>query len=186
MATNTSQANSSPLLSLPAELRNRIYREAFDQDSPVAVTTTTFPEPPLLSTCKQIRNEGSQLFYADRIFQNERRDYDLGPDFLFLQKSEQIYRDFSIDMKEESIRRSANPNRQNMLTSFHCFHRVKGESEEEDSGTKRLWNFAETADELLFAILHMVKGLRELPWAQVEPMVERYHKVLIRIDARWT
>lgn len=62
----------SPLLKLPAELRNRIYHEALAGSSPspnIFHLSKESMEPPLLTTSRQIRTEASGIFYANTILQ---------------------------------------------------------------------------------------------------------------------
>ena len=59
--TNT----KSHLLELPAELRNRIYAYALKQGGAIMLFRAGMPdkhEPPLLRTCRQIREETRALF----------------------------------------------------------------------------------------------------------------------------
>lgn len=60
---------SSPLLDLAAELRNYIWRLALTTDGQVKIDKTTFLQhKALLDTCRQIRNEALQIFYAENEF----------------------------------------------------------------------------------------------------------------------
>lgn len=63
-------AQKSPLISLPAELRNEIYDLALTHsDGPIDVTSDEKPnEPALLATCVQIRTEATPIFYANNSF----------------------------------------------------------------------------------------------------------------------
>lgn len=59
----------SPLMKLPRELRNMIWRFAVTDDNPIDVTTFTKPnERALMATCKQIRNESQETFYKENTF----------------------------------------------------------------------------------------------------------------------
>ena len=59
----------SRLTSLPAELRNRIYRLALINDKPLNITSKkTNQEPALLATNRQIRAEALKIYYAENIF----------------------------------------------------------------------------------------------------------------------
>lgn len=59
----------SPLLQLPAELRNQIYHHALVAGQRIDVTGVTSPkEPGLLATCKQIRSEAQSTYYTDNVF----------------------------------------------------------------------------------------------------------------------
>ena len=61
--TATEQPNPG-FLDLPPEIRNRVYELAlFDGNGAVAIDATWRP-PPLLSTCKQIRNETLCMVYT--------------------------------------------------------------------------------------------------------------------------
>lgn len=64
------------LFSLPPELRNSIYRLALAKDDAILVTSSPWPDgtipnsvmPGLLRTCRQTRNEASNMFYDINIF----------------------------------------------------------------------------------------------------------------------
>ena len=77
-ARTMTDQSTSPLLKLPGELRNRIYRFALITHDHIRlpVTTRTFPEPALLATNKEIRREASSLFYSENHFMIEVRDFD--------------------------------------------------------------------------------------------------------------
>jgi len=66
---------SSRLLQLPPELRNRIYEHAvFDN---VVMITPSLKQPSLLHSCKQIREEALGIFYANE-FKLHIQDCDAG------------------------------------------------------------------------------------------------------------
>ena len=50
------------LLEMPAELRNRIYDYTFNRSTKYVGQNRSY-DAPLLRTCRQIRNEASQIFY---------------------------------------------------------------------------------------------------------------------------
>ena len=59
----------SPLLELPAELRNNIYRYALVSDDPIYITPDGLrTRKALLQTCEQIKNEATGIFYAENVF----------------------------------------------------------------------------------------------------------------------
>lgn len=54
------------LLKLPSELRNQIYELVLPQSTVVTIAKgANTKEPPLLQTCKQIRQESSSTYYAN-------------------------------------------------------------------------------------------------------------------------
>lgn len=61
-----SQTNS-PLLTLPPELRNKIYDYALVETEPILVTTA-FTQPPLLRICSQVRSEALPMWYTETYF----------------------------------------------------------------------------------------------------------------------
>ncbi|KAK5111943.1 hypothetical protein LTR85_011690 [Meristemomyces frigidus] len=58
----------SPLLTLPAELRNSIWEYVAAEPDRILVTPSLVL-PPWLSTCKQIRQEAQKLWYTSNTFQ---------------------------------------------------------------------------------------------------------------------
>lgn len=62
----------SPFLNLPAELRNWIYEALLLEPEPITVARPPlfkdWTAHPLLHTCRQIRNEGSQIYFSSNIF----------------------------------------------------------------------------------------------------------------------
>lgn len=66
-----SLATTSRLLKLPAELRNQIYHFALVEDEPVRVSDPRLHrrrEPSLLSVCRQIRDESTEIYYGANNF----------------------------------------------------------------------------------------------------------------------
>jgi len=61
----------SPLMKLPAELREHIYRYTIVSDSPIVTDphdTATIKQPNLLLTCRQIRSETLPIYYRENTF----------------------------------------------------------------------------------------------------------------------
>lgn len=68
-----------PLLELPAEIRNRIYREVLLSPEPVQVTENNYQQPSLLRTCSQIRSEASSIYYIESEFELVLENFDTTP-----------------------------------------------------------------------------------------------------------
>ena len=67
----------SMFLSLPAELRNKIYKEALVETDAIKVSESTIPpEPGLLRVNRQIREEAQDIYYNDNLFRFPIADYD--------------------------------------------------------------------------------------------------------------
>lgn len=65
----TKKQQSSPFLSLAAELREPIYRYAIVSALPVQLGSRQYRiEPALLATCRLVRNEAVEMFWAENEF----------------------------------------------------------------------------------------------------------------------
>lgn len=69
-AQKPADAPKQTLLSLPPEMRNRIYRYVLLETEPIRTTPsrTPPPQPGLLSTCRQIRKESLDIYYQENKF----------------------------------------------------------------------------------------------------------------------
>lgn len=52
---------------MPAELRNRIYRDVLLEDE-VTVDDNSHLQPGLLRACRQLRNEATRIYYEEKAF----------------------------------------------------------------------------------------------------------------------
>lgn len=81
MSSNTSSTTAGKasttcrLLELPAELRNRIYRDVLVSDH-VGIEAHTFSQPAMLKTCCQIRSEATSIYYIESTFYVGADDFD--------------------------------------------------------------------------------------------------------------
>lgn len=75
-AADPSSPKQSPLLKLPGELRNRIYRSALLEQPYVTVGRAAFVEPGLLLVCHQIRREAAPIYYGENKFRIPAPNYD--------------------------------------------------------------------------------------------------------------
>jgi len=68
--TMSSGPQQSPILKLPPELRNAIYRCVLISDTPIDVSERNENLTPcyLLATCRQIRAEASKMYYSENTF----------------------------------------------------------------------------------------------------------------------
>ena len=85
-------ARNSPLLSLPGEIRNKIYRLVLVSDPDWAITIKPAHmrrQRSLLKTCYQIREEASQIYYGENIFLTTSLNADLFHTTRFLRSPDQ-------------------------------------------------------------------------------------------------
>lgn len=172
------------LLSIPGELRNRIYRMTFedgDKDGTVTLNSSTFPEPALLSVCTQIRDEAGPIFYSERIFAIDMTAFASDAWGLFVQKRNDVLEEFGVEMPSRRFG-VWTPNWPNLLIQLRRWHK----------GCFAGWNrgsyegLLPTTHEMAFAMMDMVIDLEDMPWSKVEKILERYHRALITVDVRWT
>lgn len=78
MAVATKEPTPCHLLNLPAELRNRIYREVPLSSSLVFVSVRGYERSALLATCKIIRNEATSIYHHENEFRLD--SFEFSPD----------------------------------------------------------------------------------------------------------
>lgn len=108
---------TSPLLDLPGELRNRIYRAALLEDH-IDVENACFAEPGLLRTCKMIRHETGPIFYAENMFEIEVRDYDSAAIVKWTKKEKRVAKEFKVEEMSARVSRGPQtPHWKNLVTA---------------------------------------------------------------------
>lgn len=170
--------NPSPLLNLPGELRNRIYRLTLPET--VTVNSATFPEPPLL-TCKKIRQEASAIFYSESNFNIDLTDWDSTAYMAVVSKLPTFKVHNAVPIPA-MFRTYGTPNWQNFnefLRRKHAADPYPFRRAPKVSPLKRV------QDEQLQALIVMVNDLRGVPWTVVQPAVQRFPRTLIACDQRW-
>lgn len=82
-SSTSSSIDHSPLFTLARELRDKIYEYAVNCGDDDGICTVTrrrgIPEPPLLFTCKVIREEALEVFYSINSFRAGLLRDDLHP-----------------------------------------------------------------------------------------------------------
>ncbi|KAK5127464.1 hypothetical protein LTR85_006803 [Meristemomyces frigidus] len=70
-------ASTHTLLTLPLEMRNRIYRFVLVEPQNIVIRANEKPpeEPALLATCRQVRQESLNIYWKENNFEIEVRDY---------------------------------------------------------------------------------------------------------------
>ena len=71
-----SAANAPNLLTIPGELRNKIYRLALTTANKINVDKGQFAEPGLLPACRQVRTEAVKIYYLENEWQIQYRNWD--------------------------------------------------------------------------------------------------------------
>ncbi|KAF7185428.1 hypothetical protein HII31_13275 [Pseudocercospora fuligena] len=195
MHTTKSPANPNAcLLSIPAEMRNRIYRLVLlEYATNPKINDGGFgrvqflphgphpQEPSLLQTCTQIRKEASSIYYMENRFVFEARDCDitLAMDWF---SSSKLRRQSDI-----SLALSGNPNWKNLITWLQAAFKNKiGFMASEPS-----WSRTPSDNAMCWQVPHamrlvkMLKVEQQMSWAQVEAMLEVVHDLMVSLDPKW-
>lgn len=171
--------SSNPLLGLPAELRNRIYRFALVQPKTIDLDETKWHthQPAVLKTCKQIRREALGLFYFENKFCATIHDWDPSVKDKFSRlmtkyntKSPQLCHWFSGD-----------PNWSNLLEWLRAVHEARIGGIGDCVGKER--SQARKIVGILFMIARRTRA--KLSWPEVVRLLEAHREVLGQIDVKW-
>ncbi|KAK5117142.1 hypothetical protein LTR85_008910 [Meristemomyces frigidus] len=162
----TSESTPPTLLSLPGELRNRIYRHALVSDLLIRVTRTKdWEQPALLATSKQIRHEARKIYYLENRFRLIAANMDSAAITAFAQNvGPYLHDDLQIVVEP-----TGRPDWNNLLRWLKDFFEGRSipdsESPEAGSPMKVVTNAFDIVRELAKA---------GLAWEQVVPVLESY------------
>lgn len=107
-----------PLLSLPAELRTKIYRLAIIEPNEIQIRAIDRPpiEPRLLCFCRQVRDEVSEIYYHENQFRFHFEHLDASKYFEWCRKS--VVR-ASVDVKFANTKGMAWPCLKTWLKAYY-------------------------------------------------------------------
>lgn len=178
---STSPTNSaSPLLNLPPELRNRIYRFALIEPNTVHVHRAgwSFHQPALLKSCRQIRHEALGLFYLENKICTEIRDWSPA---VRTRVNQLLAANGILSSQQMHHRFKGEPNWANLLAWLKDMYegRIIGISDcvdRERALDRKLIGF-------MFMLVRTSK--RHLPWPAVQNLLEAQRGMLGMLDRRW-
>jgi hypothetical protein len=173
--------SSSPLLELPGELRNRIYRLCLvsEDAEPIAVISTSFPEPPLLSTCKEIREEASAIFYGESQFRAWLWSYDSSPLMVMFAKVP-IFKKLGRMHLPSHLRMRGPPSWHHLEIMLRRRHAVgAGVLPPPSDSVER------PERELIRAMGALVAEMHDLPSARVQSVIQSLRRTLVALDEKW-
>lgn len=170
------EAQQSRLLSLPAELRNKIYRLSLLESRRIMIGSA-YPlpsQPGLLQTCRQLRLESSNIYYKENRFRHIIVEFD-----------SRLYRKWY-----QSSRKRAKCH-----TSFHIYESKKWSNLMEwleawyhktcrrpDLRSKG----SPGVDAKVFKMARRMRDEQHLSWSIAAKGLEDMHQVLMSTDPRWT
>lgn len=180
--------SDSRLLSLPAELRNRVYRLVLLENRPIRVTQSGFDQGGgLLSTCKQIRQEALKIYYYENKFLVITPKWNT--DTLVSFHTETLRLQLRVGpygVRCNLASTSQEPHWANLLEWARRLHsrELSWWSSNEDgytlSGTR-----GTVAFNVCRAMRIMACEMRAMPWSQVKEVLAPQRIVLASVDKRW-
>lgn len=177
-ANSTDSPSRTSLLGLPGEIRNKIYRHALvvhdTSHQPGSDLLDPIPEQPaLLRTCEQIRSEAASIYYAENQFCLFLDDFIDTPAIAWIEHASRYVDRQQLQVQWDwgiwGVRHGDWPNLLQMLRHAHegrlpPFEASAMWSESTGHGTDKHL-------ERLFAI---TPGLAEVPWTNVEQVLQHY------------
>ena len=186
-ATATSTAEEpSPLLRLPGELRNNIYRLVVVSSDDITVGVTGFTEPPILTVSKQVRREASAILYAENNFIVESNDYDITPYNKWIEKLAAARLRHEIihwsGLVNGSFTDTTVPNWANLLGWIEGYHAGSIAVE-----MKKPSRIASSSLEFLImgGMFVVAGGMKCQPWHEVDRVLQEHRLILAAVDSRW-
>lgn len=170
---------------LPPELRNRIYKHALVDEEPVCITTSGYDRPPLVSTCRQIRKEAIEIYYAGNVFVLVMPSYDSTPVALFdaTLPALSCYVDVVKDWRYYQV-----PNWPNLLRWLQLNHKQDDNWPLLSKYPVKLVSrdrYAKRDYLVVSGMFAMVRELSCVPWERLQAVLEAQRPILVRIDRRW-
>jgi hypothetical protein len=175
----TSATTSCRLLSLPGELRNRIYRFALHSERTIEVDKLRWPlhQPPLLKTCKTIRAEALRLFYTENKISTNIHDWDPIVKYRF----QQLMAIHNIRPQHLHHYFTGVPNWKNLTDWLRAVHQGRIGAISDAVGKTR--PIERKIVGIMFKIVRKAAGVSV--WAQVEDLLVAHRELLGMNDARW-
>ena len=172
-------SSSSRFLSLPGELRNRIYRFALTGPRTIEIDKTRWSthQPALLKTCKTIRAEALRLFYIENKISTNIHDWDPIVKYRF----QQLMTSHNIRPQQLHHYFTGVPNYQNLYQWLQAVHQGRIGAISDAVGKPR--PIERKIVGVMFKIVRKATGVSA--WSQVEDLLVAHRELLGVGDARW-
>ncbi|KAM0711508.1 hypothetical protein Q7P35_000874 [Cladosporium inversicolor] len=175
----TSATSSSRFLSLPAELRNSIYRYAITSPRTIEIDKARWSihQPPLLQTCKTIRNEALRLFYMENKISTNIHDWNPIVKYQF----QRLMADHKIRPPHLHHYFTGGPNWKNLMDWLQAVHQGRIGAISDAVGKQR--SIERKTVGVMFKIVRNATGVSA--WSQVEDLLVAHRELLGMNDAKW-
>ena len=189
LANNNIIMSNNALLTVPAEICNRICRFALIEDDAIIISGTTSAPPGLLSVSRQIREETIYLYYTENEFDLEVLDYSVEavlPSYSIQKKyfkpnKREPDAPLGISFKDVviyfSLRRM--PNWHNFMGWCAAKHRgeIFGMCAAEDCNRRN--------DIVVASVFEAMEAMKTRSWAEVEGVLHSFRRLMVLLDPAW-
>ena len=178
----------SPFLTLPGELRNRIYRFILVQPPGERVqlrVPSDFTGPGLLTTCKQIRVEAQQIYYSENTFMVTCTAWNSDLPVLWNRKAKQIGKESGLERQRLAGHMDGlhEANWNNLIVWLQRYH--AGTVTSKTVAPSRMPQDHQTARFVISGMFRTVDIMKGKPWTEVLKELEEQRYILRRVDSRW-
>ena len=180
MAESNATTNCRLLL-LSGELRNRIYRAAIVRNTRIVVGPRFPHELPLLSTCRQIRKETLRIFYTENQFELEIIAFQ-GAITVWWKRLLSIH---APGAYVTGVQLYGPPSWPNLLVWLKDFHQNRAMAPFPEKLPMEDRHLPDETGLALWSAFKVAEGCADLPWADVERLLEVQHIMLARLHPGW-
>ena len=190
----TNSTPSSPLMKLPAELRNTIYEYALrTDDGTIEISEQTgIPEPALLLTNKSIRAEALSIFYSQNIITLVIESYSPSVPLLVHKKQEAVLSKYKYKITTSRVTLNGSANWHNLMAWLRHFHEADGpvafikldpplKTGEYEPGAKEV----DKEETVIAGLFQMVSYMDDVHWDDVEETLGMMRYALAAFDWDW-
>ena len=172
----------SPLLKLPPELHNAIYRLSLVEAERITVVGGAArppPEPALLQLCRQARKETTAIYYNENLFGIIISDCDASQYIKWCQSSVARF-----ESNHEFANNRTHPsNWSNLLVWMEAYCRRKCSAPEPVKDQVKQGD--DSAVIQLCWMVHRLKEEHKLSWKKIKQQLELVHPVMTALSAKW-
>ena len=177
-AATTLPAN---FLTIPGELRNKIYRIALVSDGKIVVAKGQFVEPLLLRTCRQIRTEATKIYYLENEWTIDYPNWEYAMAEAFIHHVQLVPGLDFAKMRSYWRNSGSYTNRANLLELARVLHEGK-------RGLR--WLVAGDNPSVLMSatmgVNEIARAMKESPWDQVERVLGIYLQQVPKQTSGWS
>lgn len=186
-----------PLLRLPAELRNEIYRLVLCKNDSIVVSSTGYEREGLLSVCKKVRQEALKIYYYENTFHIEVHKWNSDNWLAFERVTKQLgikrsrKKQGSLGEGEQLDKltvdiwfTSKEPSWKNLLKWMRRVHagRLPGPTKPPQGDTPIPRSLTMIGFEIM---IFTARKLTKQPWSSVRLILDCHRAILGHDDSRW-